>query len=184
MNKKILNYKRLKIPDLILIQPKVFRDERGFFLEKYKQSDFEELGLPLFKQDNYSFSRQGIIRGLHYQLPPDDQGKLVSVLKGSVWDVAVDIRKSSKTFSQWVGVELNEENNFSLYIPPGFAHGFAVLSKEARLLYKCTSEYSMPHERGLRFDDHDLNIDWKINNPILSSKDMKWPGIKSAEVFE
>jgi len=179
-----LDYKRLRIPDLILIQPNILRDERGFFLEKYKQSDFEEVGLPLFKQDNYSSSRQGVIRGLHYQLPPYGQGKLVSVVSGSVWDVAVDIRKSSKTFGQWVGVELNEENNLSFYIPPGFAHGFSVLSEEVHLLYKCTAEYSSPHERGLRFDDKDLNIDWKINNPTLSSKDMEWPGIKDIEVFD
>jgi len=179
-----IDYERLRIPDLILIKPKILRDDRGFFLEKYKQSDFEEIGLPLFKQDNYSSSKQGVIRGLHYQLPPHDQGKLVSVVKGSIWDVAVDIREGSETFGQWVGVELNEENNFSFYIPPGFAHGFSVLSKETHLLYKCTSEYSAPHERGLRFDDQDLNIDWKVNNPVLSSKDMKWPGLKEGEVFE
>lgn len=179
-----LDYKKLKIPDLILIQPKILRDERGFFLEKYKQSDFEEMGLPLFKQDNYSSSKKGVIRGLHYQLPPCAQGKLVSVVKGKIWDVAVDIRKSSKTFGQWVGVELSEENNLSFYIPPGFAHGFSVLSEEAHLLYKCTAEYSASHERGLRFDDKDLNIDWKVSSPIISSKDMECPGIKDIETFE
>jgi len=176
-------YKKLKIPDLILIQPNILRDERGFFLEKYKQSDFKEIGLPLFVQDNYSSSKKGVIRGLHYQLPPHEQGKLVSVVKGSIWDVAVDIRKDSKSFGQWVGVELNEENNFSFYIPPGFAHGFSALSDEVHLLYKCTSEYSAPHERGIRFDDRDLNIDWKIDNPVLSPKDMELPGLKDAETF-
>ena len=170
-----LDYKKLKIHDLILIQPKIWRDERGFFLEKYKQSDFEEIGLPLFKQDNYSSSKQNVIRGLHYQLPPFEQGKLVSVVKGKVWDVAVDVRKSSKTFGEWVGVELNEENNLSFYIPPGFAHGFSVLSPEARVLYKCTNEYSQIHEMGIRFDDLDLNIDWKVTQPIVSQKDLKWP---------
>jgi len=179
-----LDYKRLKIPHLVLIQPKILRDERGFFVEKYKQSDFEEIGIPLFKQDNYSSSKKGVIRGLHYQLPPHDQGKLVSVVKGSIWDVAVDIKKSSKSFGQWVGVELNEKNNLSFYIPPGFAHGFSVLSGLAHVLYKCTTEYSAPHERGLRFDDHNLNIDWKIDNPVLSPKDTEWPGIKEIETFE
>jgi dTDP-4-dehydrorhamnose 3,5-epimerase len=174
-----LNYKRLKIPDLILIEPQILQDERGFFLEKYKQSDFEEIGVPLFKQDNYSSSKQGVIRGLHYQLPPYEQGKLVSVVKGKVWDVAVDIRKSSKFFGQWVGVELSEENNFSLYIPPGFAHGFSVLSEEVRFLYKCTSEYSQIHERGIRFDDPNLNIDWKVEEPIVSQKDFKWPPLNA-----
>jgi len=170
-----LNYKKLEIPDLILIKPKIFNDERGFFLEKYKQSDFEELGIPIFKQDNLSFSKQGVIRGLHYQLPPYDQGKLVSVVRGKVWDVAVDLRKNSKSFGQWVGVELSEENNLSFYIPPGFAHGFSVLSPEAKFLYKCTAEYSQTHESGIRFDDPDLNIDWKITNPIVSRKDLTWP---------
>lgn len=165
----------------MIIHPQVLRDERGFFLEKYKQSDFEEIGLPLFKQDNYSSSKQGIIRGLHYQLPPFGQGKLVSVVKGKVWDVAVDIRKDSKFFGQWVGVELSEENNLSFYIPPGFAHGFSSLSPEVRLLYKCTVEYSQAHERGIRFNDPDLAIDWKTDSPVVSSKDMEWPGIKSAD---
>ena len=178
-----LDYKRLKIPDLILIQPKIFSDERGFFLEKYKQSDFEEIGLPLFKQDNYSSSKQGVIRGLHYQLPPFDQGKLVSIVKGKVWDVAVDIRRSSSFFGQWVGVELSEENNLSFYIPSGFAHGFLSLSPEVHLLYKCTNEYSVSHERGIRFDDKNLNINWKIEKPILSQKDLTWPGLEEAEIF-
>ena len=174
-----LNYKELKIPGLILIEPKIWLDERGFFLEKYKQSDFEEIGLPLFKQDNYSFSKQGVIRGLHYQLAPFEQGKLVSVLKGRVWDVVVDIRKNSKTFGEWIGVDLNEENNFALYIPPGFAHGFSVLSPEASFFYKCTHEYSPENERGLRFNDPDLNIDWKITGvPIVSVKDRALPLLK------
>ncbi|MBI2065657.1 MAG: dTDP-4-dehydrorhamnose 3,5-epimerase [Candidatus Zambryskibacteria bacterium] len=170
-----LDYKRLRIPDLILIQPKIRRDERGFFLEKYKQNDFEEIGIPLFKQDNYSYSKQGVIRGLHYQITPYEQGKLVSVVKGRVWDVAVDIRKSSRFFGQWVGVELSEENNLSFYIPPGFAHGFSVLSPEAGFLYKCTSEYSPEHENGIRFDDPDLAINWKVSNPTVSPKDLSWP---------
>lgn len=175
-----LNYKRLKIHDLVLIQPKIWRDERGFFLEKYKQSNFEEVSLPLFRQDNYSFSKEGVIRGLHYQLAPYEQGKLVSVVEGSVWDVAVDIRKNSKTFGEWIGVELNEENNLSFYIPPGFAHGFSVLSEEARFLYKCTTEYSPAYERGIRYDDPDLAIDWKLKGrPIVSQKDLALPSFKN-----
>ena len=174
-----LDYTRLKIPDLLLIQPKVFSDERGFFIEKYKQSDFDELGIPLFTQDNYSYSKQGVIRGLHYQLPPFEQGKLVSVIKGKVWDVAVDVRKNSKHFGQWVGVELSEENNLSFYIPSGFAHGFSVLSPEANFLYKCTAEYSPEHESGVRFDDPHLNIDWKVEKPVVSQKDLKWPSLNT-----
>jgi len=160
----------------MLIQPKVLRDERGFFLEKYKESDFKDL--PRFVQDNFSVSRQGVVRGLHYQIMPYEQGKLVSVVKGRVWDVAVDIRKDSPTFGEWVGVELSDENNFSFYIPPGFAHGFSVLSLEARFLYKCTGEYSKEHERGIRFDDPQLAIDWKVVDPIVSSKDLQWPNLK------
>ncbi|OGZ74023.1 MAG: dTDP-4-dehydrorhamnose 3,5-epimerase [Candidatus Zambryskibacteria bacterium RIFCSPHIGHO2_01_FULL_44_22b] len=174
-----LNYKKLRIPDLLLIEPKVFLDERGFFLEKYKQSDFEEIGLPLFKQDNFSVSKQNVIRGLHYQASPFEQGKIVSIVAGKVWDVAVDIRENSETFGQWQGVELSEENNLSFYIPPGFAHGFSVLSEEAKVLYKCTAEYSQIHERGIRFDDPDLSIDWKVINPIVSNKDKIWPQINA-----
>ena len=173
-----LDYKKLRIPDLILIEPQILSDERGFFLEKYKQSDFEAIGLPVFKQDNYSSSKQGVIRGLHYQIEPHAQGKLVSVVKGKVWDVAVDIRKDSESFGEWVGVELSEENCLSLYIPPGFAHGFSVLSPEANLLYKCSAEYSEAHERGIRYDDPDLAIDWKVTTPIVSKKDQKWPNLK------
>ncbi len=173
-----LDYKKLKIPDLILIQPQILHDERGFFLEKYKHSDFEKIGLPVFKQDNFSSSKQGVIRGLHYQLPPFAQGKLISVVKGKIWDVAVDVRKGSKFFGQWVGIELSEENNLSFYIPPGFAHGFSVLSKEARVLYKCTKEYSSAHERGVCFDDSRLCIDWKVSSPTVSLKDQKWPKLK------
>lgn len=173
-----LNYKRLEISDLIVFEPAVFSDERGFFIEKYKEKDFTELGLPLFVQDNYSVSKQNVIRGLHYQVAPYEQGKLVSVVYGKVWDVAVDIREESSIFGQWVGVELSDENNLMFYIPPGFAHGFAVLSEEARFLYKCTSEYSKEHERGIRYDDPSLAIDWKVATPIVSDKDLQWPNLK------
>jgi len=179
-----LNYKRLSIPDLIVFEPRVFFDERGFFMEKYKESDYEELALPLFKQDNYSFSTQRVIRGLHYQLPPFEQGKLISVVKGKVWDVAVDMRKESKFFGQWTGVELSDENNLSFYIPPGFAHGFSVLSKEVGFYYKCTAEYSADHDRGVRFDDKKLMIDWRVSNPLVSKKDINLPLWEEAEKFD
>ena len=179
-----LDYTRLAIPDLLLIKPKVMSDERGFFLEKYKASDFEELGLPVFVQDNYSVSKEGVIRGLHFQQAPFGQGKLVSVISGKVWDVAVDIRRSSPTFGQWQGVELSDENNLSFYIPVGFAHGFSVLSPEARFFYKCTAEYSPEHERGVRFNDPDLAIDWKlIGEPLVSAKDLALPSLKEVESF-
>lgn len=176
------NFKKLSIPDLLLIEPSVFKDGRGFFFEKYKQSDFGGQNIPNFVQDNYSFSRQGVIRGLHYQSPPHAQGKLVSVVKGRVWDVAVDIRKNSDFFGKWVGVELSEENNLSFYIPPGFAHGFAALSPEVGFFYKCTSEYNPSCERGIAWNDPFLAIDWKINNPTLCDRDKKLPLLKDAEI--
>jgi dTDP-4-dehydrorhamnose 3,5-epimerase len=177
------NFKKLEIPDLILIEPKVFKDERGFFTEKYKQSEFKAQEIPDFVQDNYSYSKQGVIRGVHYQVPPYTQGKLVTVLKGKIWDVAVDMRKSSAYFGKWVGVELSDENNFSFYIPAGFAHGFAVLSSEALFLYKCTNEYNVASERGVRWDDPELNIDWKITNPIMTKKDLDSPLFKDTLYF-
>src|SRR3989344_8215470 len=179
-----LNYKRLKVPDLIVIEPKIWPDERVFFLEKYKESDFKAIGIPSFIQDNYSVSRRGVIRGLHYQISPHEQGKLVTVVGGSVWDVAVDVRRSSKTFGEWVGVELSEGNNLMFYVPPGFAHGFSVLSEEARFLYKCTNEYSSESERGIRFDDADLAIDWKVTEDgIVSDRDRTLPTFKDVELF-
>jgi len=177
------NFKKLSIPDLLIIEPSVFKDERGFFFEKYKQSDFDKQGMPHFVQDNFSVSKQGVVRGLHYQLPPYAQGKLISVVKGKVWDVAVDVRKNSAFFGKWVGVELSEENNLSFYIPPGFAHGFAALSPEVCFLYKCTEEYDHSSERGIVWNDPALAIDWKINDPIVCERDKKLPLLKDAEVF-
>jgi dTDP-4-dehydrorhamnose 3,5-epimerase len=176
-------FKQLPIPDLLLIQPKIFCDERGFFFEKYKQSDFVKYNIPPFVQDNCSRSEEGVIRGLHYQINPKAQGKLVSVFKGKVWDIAVDMRKNSPYFGKWEGVELSDENNLSFYIPPGFAHGFAVLSSEAILFYKCTNEYDISCERGVVWNDPDLNIDWKIANPVLSKKDKEWPLLNDASCF-
>lgn len=172
------------IPEVILIESSVFPDERGFFTETFKASEFEKDGVPgHFAQDNFSYSKKGVVRGLHYQLNPKAQGKLVRVLKGKILDVAVDVRKESPTFLQKVAIELSDENNRTLFIPTGFAHGFVALSEEVRFLYKCTSEYSKEHERGIRYDDPDINIDWQISHPLVSIKDLELPYAKDAEVF-
>lgn len=173
-----LDFKELDIPGLMVIEAKKIKDERGFFMEKYKESLFKEIGLPLFVQDNLSFSKENVVRGLHFQKDPYGQGKLVTVVSGKVWDVAVDIRPSSAYFGQWRGVELSAENNLSFYIPPGFAHGFSVLSKEAHFFYKCTQEYSPLHEMGINFNDADLGVDWKVIEPIVSVKDLRLPTLK------
>ncbi len=169
-------FQQLEIPDLVLIRPKVFPDSRGFFLESYKYSDFAANGIAeIFSQDNHSLSQKNVVRGLHYQLSPHAQGKLVRVIKGKVWDVAVDIRKDSPYYLEWQGVELSDENHHMLYVPPGFAHGFATLSEEAHLLYKCTSEYNFESERGIRYDDSKISIDWKVEMALLSHKDLELP---------
>lgn len=178
-------YSVQKIPELILIEPVIFRDKRGFFLETFKKSNFKKNGIKEdFVQGNYSYSNKNVIRALHYQLPPNAQGKLVSVIKGRVWDVAVDIRQNSPTFKQWVGVELNEENHRMFYIPPGFAHGFAVLSDYAYFVYDCTAEYSSKDEAGIIWNDKEIGVDWKINKPLLSGKDLSLPHLKDAKVFD
>lgn len=163
-----------KIADVLLIEPRVFGDDRGFFYESFNQKAFEEatnIKLP-FVQDNHSKSGRGVLRGLHYQLAPHAQGKLVRVVQGEVFDVAVDIRKDSKTFGQWVGAHLSAENKNQLWIPPGLAHGFVVLSETAEFLYKTTSYYAPQAERSLRWNDPTLAIDWPINaEPILADKD-------------
>ncbi|QTD45053.1 dTDP-4-dehydrorhamnose 3,5-epimerase [Ottowia testudinis] len=168
----------LAIADVVLIEPKVFGDSRGFFYESFNQQAFEQatgVRLP-FVQDNHSRSRRGVLRGLHYQLPPKAQGKLVRVVRGAVFDVAVDIRRDSPTHGQWVGAELSEDNHRQLWIPPGLAHGFVVLSETADFLYKTTDTYSPAHERCIRWDDPAIGIDWPlaahgIAEPLLSDKD-------------
>jgi dTDP-4-dehydrorhamnose 3,5-epimerase len=178
------SFKPLEIVDVVLVEPKVFPDERGFFFEAFKASDFEQAGLPsCFIQDNFSFSKKNVIRGLHYQKQPKAQGKLVSVIKGSIWDVAVDIRKESVTFLKWVAVELNDKNHAMLYIPPGFAHGFLTLSENVHLLYKCTNEYDPQADAGIRWNDPDIAINWPVENPIVSDKDCRLPFIHQAGVF-
>ena len=164
----------LAIPDVLLFEPKVFGDERGFFFESFNQQRFNgATGLDLqFVQDNHSKSAKGVLRGLHYQLPPKAQGKLVRVVAGEVFDVAVDIRKNSPTFGQWVGEILSGDNKRQLWIPPGLAHGFVVLSDSAEFLYKTTDYYAPEMERCIRWDDPDLAIDWPIGGePVLSGKD-------------
>ncbi len=173
------------IPDLLIIKPRVFADPRGFFCETYNEKNYLEAGIDLrFCQDNQSKSSYGVIRGLHYQLNPQSQSKLVSAAVGSVWDVAVDLRKNSPTFGQWFGVELSEENHLQFLIPQGFAHGFSVLSETALFTYKCDNFYNPTLERGIMYDDSDLKIDWKIpaDKAIISEKDTKHPLFKVAEL--
>ncbi len=173
--------KRLEIPDLILIEPEVFEDERGFFMEVYKRSEFEALGiLESFVQDNHSRSVKAVLRGLHYQNPPKAQGKLVRVVVGEIFDVAVDIRKGSPHYGKWVGLILSSQNKKMLYIPPGFAHGFCVLSEVAEVIYKTTEEYSPDHESGIIWNDPEISINWPVKEPILSEKDKKWPPLREA----
>ena len=176
-------FKRLEIDGLILVEPRSFHDERGFFLESFKESEFAAAGInERFVQDNHSLSVENVIRGLHYQREPRAQGKLVRVIKGRVWDVAVDIRPGSASYGKWLGVELSEENHLMLYIPPGFAHGFASLSDEVHLLYKCTREYDPALDAGIRWDDPDLAVKWPVKNPLLSPKDRILPLLKDVIV--
>jgi dTDP-4-dehydrorhamnose 3,5-epimerase len=176
------NFKRLAIPEVILIEPKVFSDKRGFFAEIYKYSDFAGMGIKeYFVQDNYSKSSKTVLRGLHFQKNPNAQGKLVQCIKGKIFDVAVDIRKGSPAFGQWVSVELSEENNLILYVPSAFAHGFVVLSEVANVIYKCTREYSQEDDRGIIWNDPDLGIHWPVKNPILSEKDKNHSLLKDAD---
>jgi dTDP-4-dehydrorhamnose 3,5-epimerase len=169
-----MNFTKLKIPEVILFEPKVFGDERGFFFESFNNKEFQNsTGLSeSFVQDNHSKSTQGILRGLHYQLPPMTQGKLVRVVSGKVFDVAVDVRKDSPTFGKWVGEVLSEENKKQLWIPPGFAHGFITLSENSEFLYKTTNYYSPEYESCIMWNDPDLNIDWHYDGTItISEKD-------------
>jgi dTDP-4-dehydrorhamnose 3,5-epimerase len=175
----------LDIPDLILVVPRVFPDDRGSFYETFKRSDFEAHGITdNFVQDNHSVSKGGVLRGLHYQLPPMAQGKLVRVTRGRAWDVAVDIRRNSPYFMKWSSVELSEENRQMLYIPAGFAHGFVALTDNVHLLYKCTAEYSARHERGIRWDDPELDISWPVEVPLVSERDEELPLLEKAELFK
>lgn len=174
------------IPDVILIEPAVFRDERGFFFESYQRRRFAELGIPFeFVQDNHSRSVRGVLRGLHYQIR-QAQGKLVRVIAGEIFDVAVDIRKGSPTFGQWVGDYLSAENKRMIWVPPGFAHGFLVISPEAEVIYKTTDYYAPQWERTIAWNDPVLNIRWPLEgiSPIVSAKDAAGKLLADAEIFE
>jgi dTDP-4-dehydrorhamnose 3,5-epimerase len=173
-----MNTKETKLKGVFVLEPDVFSDERGFFLETWNRSRYENLGIQgTFVQDNVSFSKKGILRGLHFQYP-QPQGKLVQVLSGQVVDVAVDIRVGSPTFGRWISEELSGENHKQMYIPPGFAHGYCVTSETAVFSYKCTDFYNPETERGIIWNDPDLKIDWPIAEPVLSPRDMGYSKLK------
>jgi len=176
-------FRSLAIPDVQLIEPRVFRDERGWFLESYKRSDFERAGIQGdFRQDNHSTSLpQGVLRGLHYQLPPNEQGKLVRVLAGSIFDVAVDLRPRSATYGKWVGETLRAQDFRMMWVPPGFGHGFCTLEPGTQVAYKTTAEYSAKDDRSIRWDDETLGIAWPVRAPVLSQKDRDAPSLLQAE---
>lgn len=170
-----------ELPGVYIVEPKVFGDERGFFYETWQKERYEELGIEgEFVQDNVSFSRKGVLRGLHYQ-HPHSQGKLVSVLQGEVFDVAVDIRNGSPTFGQWTGVMLSGENHRQLWIPAGFAHGFCVVSDTAYFMYKCTDRYAPDCEGGIIWNDSEIGIDWPLQDVSLSDKDQKYPLLRTID---
>jgi dTDP-4-dehydrorhamnose 3,5-epimerase len=175
-----------RLPEVVLIKPKVFGDNRGYFLESWQQKKFSDAGIDAnFVQDNHSHSAQWTLRGMHYQIQ-QTQGKLVRVSRGAVYDVAIDVRRSSPRFGQWVGVELSDVNHQMLWVPPGFAHGFLALSETVDFLYKCTDLYAPQHERTIRWDDPEVGIEWPLPKgvePLLAARDAQANGIKTAEVF-
>jgi dTDP-4-dehydrorhamnose 3,5-epimerase len=172
------------LPEVIIIEPDLFRDHRGYFMETYHQEKFLGAGIDVrFVQDNQSRSSRGTLRGLHYQIKRP-QGKLVRAIRGEIYDVCVDIRRSSPRFGKWFGISLNDENKRALYVPPNFAHGFCVLSDTAEFSYKCTDFYFPDYERAIRWNDPDLAIDWPIQDPVLSEKDASCPLLRDAELPE
>jgi dTDP-4-dehydrorhamnose 3,5-epimerase len=181
-----MNISATAIPDVLVFEPVVHGDHRGFFLETFRRSWFEERGLPAdFVQDNHSKSGQGILRGLHYQVNTP-QGKLVRAIQGEIFDVAVDLRQSSPTFGKWVGVTLSADNKRQLWVPPGFAHGFYVTSETAQIVYKCTEYYSPADDRSLLWSDQAIGVQWPLVDdqpPILSDKDRHAPTLQAAELF-
>jgi dTDP-4-dehydrorhamnose 3,5-epimerase len=176
------DFEETPLEGVTLVKPKSFSDSRGFFLETYKSSDFIKNRLPgIFVQTNHSYSTKDVVRGVHYQIDPLPQGKLVRCTKGRIFDVAVDLRPDSPTFKKWLGFELSDLNKHMLYIPEGFGHGFSVLSEEAEVQYSCTNEYSPDLDAGIRFDDPELNIKWHVENPVISEKDSKLPYLKNVK---
>lgn len=181
-----MNVEQTALPGVLVLEPRVFGDDRGFFFESWNDRTFTDaVGAQVtFVQDNHSRSATGVVRGLHYQLPPSAQGKLVRCGRGAVWDVAVDIRTGSATFGQWVAAELSADNHRQLWIPPGFAHGFVALTDTADLLYKASGFYDPDTDRSIAWDDPDIGIDWPLQGaPILSDKDAAAPRLADAEVF-
>ena len=175
-------FEKLAIPEVVLIKAQRFGDKRGFFMETFKASEFAACGIPAtFVQDNLSHSVRGVLRGLHYQKQPKAQGKLVTVLRGRIFDVAVDIRQGSPSFGRWLGMELSADSGRMLYVPLGFAHGFCALSEEADVLYKVTVEYARDLDRGILWNDPDIGIRWPIAEPILSPKDAQLPRLREAD---
>jgi len=171
-----------EISEVLIVEPRVFADDRGFFMETYKRSEFAEHGIAeAFLQGNHSKSTKGILRGLHYQKHPKAQGKLVRALSGEIFDVVVDMRRGAPTFGKWVGVTLSSENKKMLYVPVGFAHGFCVVSDEAEISYMTTEEYAPECEAGIQWNDPGLKIAWPLNNPQLSGRDRTWPGLQDAD---
>ena len=187
-----MNVIETKIKDLLIFEPRVFADDRGWFMESFNQQVFEKaladrgLDIPNFVQDNHSFSKKGVLRGLHYQLNPHAQGKLVRVVQGRAWDVAVDIRKDSKTFGQWVGVELSGQNHKQFWMPAGFAHGFIALEDNTQFLYKTTDYYSKECERSIVWNDPEIGIEWPLEEDIklhLTEKDVNAINLAKSESF-
>ena len=174
-------FERGRLPGLLFIEPRVFDDPRGFFLETYKRSDFEREGVPELVQDNLSYSRKDTLRGLHFQRPPHAQGKLVQALAGEIFDVAVDLRRGSPTYGQWQAERLSRDNRRMVYIPEGCAHGFCVVSEAAEVSYKTTAEYHPVSESGIAWDDDALGIEWPVSRPVLSDRDEQWPRLAAAE---
>ena len=176
-------FERLKLDGLVLVKPRIFTDSRGFFIECYKKREFVQAGIPGdFVQDNHSKSSKGVIRGFHYQRGAFAQGKLVRCISGAMLDVGVDIRRGSPTFGKWEAVELTAENAHMLYLPPGFAHGFLVLSETAELMYKCTVEYTPSEEGGILWNDPAIGVKWPVKNPLLSGRDASLPLLKDAKL--
>lgn len=175
-------FQSLPIPSVILIKPQIFKDDRGFFVETYKFTEFAKAGIKeRFVQDNHSSSENNVLRGLHYQINPNSQGKIVRCLRGSIYDVTVDIRKKSPTYGKWVAAELSAENRLMVYIPAGFAHGFLVTSDVAEVAYKCSAEYSPVSDRGIIWNDPNIAIKWPTSKPILSDKDSKHKTLDEAD---
>jgi dTDP-4-dehydrorhamnose 3,5-epimerase len=174
-----MNVRETKLPGVLLVEPKIWGDPRGYFVELWQAERYGQSGMPReFRQDNVSFSRRGVLRGLHFQ-NPNAQGKLVFPLQGKIWDVVVDVRRSSPTFGQWLGVPLSSDAKQQIWVPAGFAHGFVVLSETALVVYKCTDSYSSKTEWGVAWNDPELAIDWPVKEPVLSDKDKVYPRLSA-----